>query len=104
MEERFSVPLLSKKLLSRIYSHLEYRAVAGSPFFVINKLVTRYSLTNIMFIYLILIAGLYESEEENSYNAFEKDIAVVHFFFQVRQTSPLEFMHKLSSLIKGIQL
>jgi hypothetical protein len=27
--------------------------------------------------------GLYESDEENSYNAFEKDIAVVHFFFQV---------------------
>ena len=27
--------------------------------------------------------GLYKQEEDNSYNAFEKDIAVVHFFFQV---------------------
>ena len=31
----------------------------------------------------IIIQGLYKEEEDNSYNAFEKDIAVVHFFFQV---------------------
>ena len=31
----------------------------------------------------ITIQGLYKEEEDNSYNAFEKDIAVVHFFFQV---------------------
>ena len=30
-----------------------------------------------------IIQGLYKEEEDNSYNAFEKDIAVVHFFFQV---------------------
>ena len=28
--------------------------------------------------------GLYANKEDNYYNAFEKDIAVVHFFFQVR--------------------
>ena len=27
--------------------------------------------------------GLYEKEGDNKYNAFDKDIAVVHFFFQV---------------------
>ena len=30
-----------------------------------------------------ILKGLYKQEEDNSYNAFEKDIAVVHFFFQV---------------------
>ena len=30
-----------------------------------------------------IIKGLYVTEDDNSYNAFEKDIAVVHFFFQV---------------------
>ena len=30
-----------------------------------------------------IVKGLYKQEEDNSYNAFEKDIAVVHFFFQV---------------------
>ena len=29
------------------------------------------------------LAGLYKTEGSNNYNAFEKDIAVVHFFFQV---------------------
>ena len=28
-------------------------------------------------------SGLYANEGDNRYNAFEKDIAVVHFFFQV---------------------
>ena len=28
-------------------------------------------------------SGLYDKEEDKYYNAFEKDIAVVHFFFQV---------------------
>ena len=32
--------------------------------------------------YLINLSGLYKEEGANSYNAFEKDIAVVHFFFQ----------------------
>jgi hypothetical protein len=31
-----------------------------------------------------VLTGLYANKEDNYYNAFEKDIAVVHFFFQVR--------------------
>ena len=31
----------------------------------------------------LIFKGLYKQESDNSYNAFEKDIAVVHFFFQV---------------------
>ena len=36
-----------------------------------------------MTILYCILKGLYKQEEDNSYNAFEKDIAVVHFFFQV---------------------
>ena len=32
---------------------------------------------------LKLILGLYSKQEDNYYDAYEKDIAVVHFFFQV---------------------
>ena len=32
---------------------------------------------------LKLIPGLYSKQEDNYYDAYEKDIAVVHFFFQV---------------------
>ena len=29
------------------------------------------------------ISGLYSKKEDNYYEAYERDIAVVHFFFQV---------------------
>ena len=32
----------------------------------------------------IFYVGLYSNQEDNYYDAYEKDIAVVHFFFQVR--------------------
>ena len=35
---------------------------------------------------LKLILGLYSKQEDNYYDAYEKDIAVVHFFFQVAYT------------------
>ena len=34
----------------------------------------------------LALPGLYAKEGDNRYNAFEKDIAVVHFFFQVTIT------------------
>ena len=40
-------------------------------------------MTMTMTILHCILKGLYKQEEDNSYNAFEKDIAVVHFFFQV---------------------
>ena len=42
-------------------------------------------------------SGLYDKEEDKYYNAFEKDIAVVHFFFQVtvRVESFVEIMLRL---------
>ena len=37
-------------------------------------------------IYLQLIyLDLYGDDGEDSYNAYERDIAVIHFFFQVRE-------------------
>ena len=34
---------------------------------------------------LVFYLELYEDEKSATYNAFEKDIAVVHFFFQVNE-------------------
>ena len=39
----------------------------------------------------ISFLGLYSNQEDNFYEAYEKDIAVVHFFFQVN------FMGNISS-------
>ena len=38
---------------------------------------------DVVTIMMMMFKGLYKQESDNSYNAFEKDIAVVHFFFQV---------------------
>ena len=40
-------------------------------------------VTIVTIVIIVTCAGLYKTEGDNSYNAFEKDIAVVHFFFQV---------------------
>ena len=42
---------------------------------------------------LVLCLELYEDEKSATYNAFEKDIAVVHFFFQVNELQ--QFVHSL---------
>ena len=48
-------------------------------------------------IYLQLIyLDLYGDDGEDSYNAYERDIAVIHFFFQVR-----EGKHKKKKIVVG---
>ena len=52
----------------------------------------------------LALPGLYAKEGDNRYNAFEKDIAVVHFFFQVMITLNQETLIKVTKIYDNFKI
>ena len=85
-----TTPFVATCVLQRRQPYLKVKTFINitTPINLLNFLLKHSQvLTTIINININLASpGLYAKEGDNRYNAFEKDIAVVHFFFQVTIT------------------